>query len=316
MALLRPRGGFRPVTLAVLVSALTSCAVTRGEGDFADRDGAMAADHGPEGDATLGGGAATHLEDPDGWWLLFAQDRQCIYAVGDPLENIVRSTYVMRLRRERSDGTFLRQRVRMCAHELSPLHFGFVTVVGHEIPDAQPTHDVAGFLLGPAPGEVYVTGEVVDNWGVPGLPTDAPLPATADDPRVVDQDEDGLPGVTATVTTPDGTPICTVQLVERLRVTLEGAVVNARHIEGLLVSHIEQVVLSASTDLCASGELGDSLAETRFDMVRIDGKDGAPNLDADRDGEIDCVEVRAGQEETLSFYGLLRAQPDSESNCP
>jgi len=76
------------------------------------------------------------------------------------------------------------------------------------------------------------------------------------------------------------------------------------------------VILSASTELCGSGELADSLAETRFDMVRIDGKYGAPNLDTDRDGEVDCAEVRAGHEGALSFYGVLRDEPDSENNCP
>ncbi len=319
MALLttcRGPGSSRAALCMLLVSLSMGCTVTRGVGDFPARDGGFGQDAETRVDAGAAGEVEPTLDDPDGWWLVFAQDRQCIYGVGDPLENLVRSTYVVNIRREDAGAAFLRQRVRMCAHELSPLHFGFVTVVGSEIPDAQPTHDVAGFLLGREAGSAYVTDEVIDNWGLTGQAADARLPDDPDDPRVVDEDEDGLPGVSVTVTTPDGIPVCSVRLIERLRVALDGAVLDGRQIAGRLISHIDQVVLSADTDLCSNGDLAASLAETRFDMVRVDGKQGGPNLDADRDGEVDCVEIREGLESALSFYDVSRLEPDSAAHCP
>jgi hypothetical protein len=47
-------------------------------------------------------------------------------------------------------------------------------------------------------------GHGVWSWGVQGLPEGEPLPEAADDPRLWDQDGDGLPAVTVEVTTPKG----------------------------------------------------------------------------------------------------------------
>ena len=311
-----PAGLFGASCWAFVWMMSAGCTVQRDVGHFPDIDAALMDDVGVQIDVGTVVQADPTLEDPDGWWLVFVQDRQCIYGVGDPLENVVWSTYVFQLRRDRAGAAFIRQRVRMCLHELSPLQFGFLTVVGPEIPDAQPTHDVAGFLLASAPGSAYVTDEVIDNWGLEGLAADERLPDDDDDPRIVDQDGDGLPGVTVSVTTPEGFPLCSVRMIERIRVGLDGAVVDGRHVSGRLLAQIEQRILSTDADLCSGGDLTASLGQTRFDMVRVDGKQGGPNLDANRDGEVDCVEVRAGLESTLTFYGLSRLEPDSLTHCP
>lgn len=71
------------------------------------------------------------------------------------------------------------------------------------------------------------------------------LPASPDDPRVIDQDGDGKPGLTVQVSAL-GLVEGEVYVVQRVRTRLTGIVVSSDRIEGLVEWTTEQVTLAAS----------------------------------------------------------------------
>ncbi len=77
-------------------------------------------------------------------------------------------------------------------------------------------------------------------------PAHDPLPASPDDPRVMDQDGDGHPGVTVRIRVL-GIISGEVYAVQRLSKHLEGPVVSEDRFEGLIAWSNEQTVLGASS---------------------------------------------------------------------
>ncbi|MCA9539913.1 MAG: hypothetical protein KC620_13540 [Myxococcales bacterium] len=294
---------------------LAACSVERGAGPFPDRDG-WPSDAVATSDAGLIDGGVAPLTRPEGTWMLFTEDRKCLYAAGDPVENLIWSWYVVDVVRPDAGSALLRQSVRLCHQELSPLSFGFITLVPDIIPDNLDPVTVAAFLVGPDPGEAYVSDEMVSYWGVTGIGPDEPLPTSVDDPRVFDLEDDGHPGVTLPVTTTSGMELCQVYAVQRIRQRLRGVVVNNQRVDGTFSATTDKEVIDATTALCASGALINSQAESHFSMVRIDGLDGSPDLDDNRDGEVDCDEFRDAIVATMQAYGLARSAPESVENCP
>ena len=94
----------------------------------------------------------------------------------------------------------------------------------------------ATFAAGP-----YATlvGVVLDD------PLTDPIPTSADDPAVVDQDQDGFPGVTVHIVQ-DLLGEGDVYVAQRTITSLEGSVVSPSRVEGLLDAVSEQSILDAS----------------------------------------------------------------------
>jgi hypothetical protein len=92
------------------------------------------------------------------------------------------------------------------------------------------------------PWTTEVRGARLDNPDTDSLPT------TASDPRVVDQDGDGKPGLTVRVSAL-GIFRGDVYVVQRVRTRLAGAVVSPDRIEGLIEWTTEQVTLGATNAL-------------------------------------------------------------------
>ncbi len=98
------------------------------------------------------------------------------------------------------------------------------------------------------------------------------LPTRAGDPRVVDQDRDGRPGLTVHVSAL-GLVRGDVYVVQRIRSRLTGALVAPGRIEGLFECTTEQVVIGATSPLFLSDlpSRPDPVAEkSAFVFVRID----------------------------------------------
>lgn len=77
-------------------------------------------------------------------------------------------------------------------------------------------------------------------------PVNDPLPTSADDPRVFDQDGDGNPGLTVRVSIL-GIAAGEVYVVQRVRYRLSGMVVTPDRIEGLIEWKNDQVTLDATS---------------------------------------------------------------------
>jgi hypothetical protein len=103
-------------------------------------------------------------------------------------------------------------------------------------------------------------------------PETDPLPTSASDPRVFDQDHDGKPGITVHACAL-GTITGDVYIIERLRTRLEGQVVSPDRIEGRIEGTVEQVVLGATNALFLGGILSrpDPVsAHSFFVLERVD----------------------------------------------
>ncbi len=300
---------------ALLASAFAGCSVERADGLFPAQ---LAPDVAPP-DATVGpvedAGPPPRIGDPSGQWMLFVEDRNCLIGAGDPVESIIWTWYAIELIPSGEGRAALTLRSRVCRQELSPLAFGFLTVVPDVVPDTSPAVDTGGFLVGDEAGALFLADTIYDYWGVEGLSDTDDLPVVADDPRIVDQDEDGNPGITLPVTTANGAPICQVFVAQRVRVALEGRVVNGRTIVGDAASGTDKAILATSTELCASGDVVPNMAGNRFALVRIDGRDGAPDIDADDDGEISCAELRDELPGLMAAYAVEMSPPDSDTWC-
>jgi len=285
----------------------------RPDGRVADRDGGIL-DVTVDGFSPMDGEPLGDLENASGVWMLLMQDRICVLSgVGDPVDNVIWTRFLVQVE-ETGETPILRQKVRLCEQTLSPLPFDFVTVVPERLTRGLPELDVSGFLVNRELGGDYITEPFIDLWGAEGIGLDDPMPMSADDERVVDQDGDGEPGVSLTVTAADGSPICDVQVVQRTRIQFNGQVVSARRIEGDVDVLSAKTVLAASSPLCGGGEIASNRGRTFFKLVRVDGQYESPTADADGDGVIDCSDIRRNFSNIESVYGLELDVPDV-NNC-
>jgi hypothetical protein len=169
---------------------------------------------------------------------------------------VTRTSYVVQLVEIEQDGVTLTMRDSYC---LTFVDDG-TPLVTTEIPTAfmkalRPLHRVAtlseesgvtGFVQQPY---LEVRGAVLDN-----AETDA-LPGHPDDPRVVDQDGDGHPGMTVRVRIL-GIIEGETYVVQRVRYSLTGSVVAPDRIEGSIEWSDEQVVLGATNPLLMADTIG------------------------------------------------------------
>jgi hypothetical protein len=293
-----------------LVGGLLACEAERPASAFADRDAALAVDAGAgsEPDASRGDGVFR----ADGQWLLFIQDRYCLYAAGQSVDYLVWAWYLAELTPlgpgATGDELYVRQRLQMCGEEMSPVVGGLQTYVPAAIPASLPEQVVDAFALGRRPGDTWLSQELVELWGVGDLSVDTPLPESADDPAVVDQDGDGAPGVTITI----GNDFCDVHLVQRTRYRIRGALVSEHRVEGAVWSQVNQQVLGATLPFCASeNQLEPAPDGTRVVLQRIDGRNGGRDLDADGDGAVSCAEVLAAREDLVGAGTVVKDAPDT-----
>lgn len=296
------------VSLATL--ALSACEAQRLDVAVPDRDALVVADAGVQ---TLDAGATDGELHADGTWLLFIQDRYCLYAAGAVSDFMVWSWYLVNLSGEgpgaEMNQVYFQETVKLCAQDQSPVTAGLVTYIPAAVTAALPERHLQGFLLGNLPGGRFLSTELSENWGLSdAVGPEDPLPESADDPRVIDQDGDGKVGVTMVI----GNNFCTVQIAQRTRYRLSGEVVDSARIEGTLWSDVSKSVFGATLPLCAAENQLDSRPDgNRMVMMRVDGRNGGTNLDADGDGRIDCAEIMAAREHLLEAELVVKDAPNA-----
>jgi hypothetical protein len=139
----------------------------------------------------------------------------------------------------------------------------------------EPTVRTAYLTEGPSGEVLYTSPSVVDLRGVQlDNPFSDPLPTEPDDPRVIDQDNDGHPGMTVSV---EGMAIVTgdIYVVQRDISSMEGTALSTDRIEGLAAFDTDMVALDATKPLLMmindSNPYPDPVAENSyFIFQRID----------------------------------------------
>ncbi|MEZ4470170.1 MAG: hypothetical protein R3F60_05060 [bacterium] len=269
-----------------LALVLAGCEeLAAGTSHFPDQVGGDG-DAGARSEAGIGaadGGMASMV----GQWVLFVEGPQCMSAIGTQVENLVWNFYLVDVLEDADAGgtaRALRQRLRICRGELSPLVGGLRSTVPDPVADALAARDTSAYLLGSEEGDAYLGSEFVDYWGMDAIGADVPLPTAVDDPRVTDPDGDGEPGVTFVTTNGLGEPVCQVRVVQRTRVRVEGLRTAAGRVAGVAAVRVDQRVLDATSPLCrADTAIVPSPTPGHFVLLRVDGRGGA-TLDLDLTG--------------------------------
>ena len=213
---------------------------------------------------------AAEIPDLTGTWVLIQVYPQI--AVLPLAGEVLRSSTVVQFVDVTQDGETLTMRDRYCftlVDDGTPL-------VKTEIPEAfmaalVPTPRTAVLrateegIAFDAANYVEVRGAVLDD------PLTDPLPIDPVDPRVIDQDGDGQPGMTVRVTVL-GIVEGETYIVQRVQYRLTGWVIGPDRIEGRIEWTDEQVVLAATNALLEADTIGrpdpDPTAH-RFVMVRV-----------------------------------------------
>lgn len=312
----RSQGRSTAVGLGLALSLLAGCSVPEaGDGDFPSRDAsALDSDVFDQGQTGLGD-AGLSLDDPRGTWLLFAEDHKCLSAVGTSVENLIWTTYrveVLEASEVSGGGRTLRSRIELCAQDLSPFIGGLRTIVPPAIPAAVPERDWTLFVAGTEAGAAVVGAEVMELWGAAGITPEQSLPVDDTDPRLVDLDDDGRPGVSFSVGSDTGGSVCEVFVVQRTRFRLDGTVQNARSITGTFWSQVDKTILGSTAALCApENVMVQSPIANRFVMIRVDGQAGALHIDLDGDGTVSCAELVGARSVLEGAGGATRTPPDN-----
>jgi hypothetical protein len=173
------------------------------------------------------------------------------------------------------------------------------------IPQVHASFDLDDVALGASydpPKSVVVSGANLTD------PANDDLPTSADDPRVVDADNDGNPGVTIGAG-PEGDEY----LVSRTCPTsMTGTIVSSNEVNGTATATSESSILN--------GDGGGGLSPTmtafpaQWHMLRVDGNN--TNVDIrGRDGDnssVACPDIKAFEDEAMTN---LYPQPDTATAC-
>lgn len=132
-------------------------------------------------------------------------------------------------------------------HVTSIPESGITTEISDVIPQSIPTtiHPIYiweenGTLQWSRPEKTVLMGAMLDN------PANDVLPTSADDSRVWDQDQDGKPGITVSVS---GFISGDIYVVQRTINSYSGTITNDDNFEGLIHEHGEQNVLDATNPM-------------------------------------------------------------------
>lgn len=275
-------------------------------GDYpaVSHDAAITIDAGADGGSDDAGGTGTLT--PDGTWLFWYETATCVNAMGVAIESLTWGATVMWMEPVAggANGSLVKQRIRTCYYEQTPI-VGVATAIPMALIDTIPEVEFLAILDSPEVGSAYQSQVKVELWGAHLTdPRYEELPTAKDDPRVYDMDKDGVPGVTLVL----GGGECNMAVVERTIAQWKGVVQAPTRIGGGGYNHVAQNVLQASGGFCSSQfETWHMPDQSRFVIMRADGKYGSENLDTNQDGQLDCDEVRA--------YGTAPFGPRAVNNA-
>lgn len=285
-------------------SLLWGCQVGRGDSEIEDQyiadagfDALDDADAGWENDAGIGQGAGAGTMS--GAWLLLHERSTCLLGQ----EQLTHATYIIDIDQE---GSTLRETRRLCETNLSEVLGMRIRIPQKVIDNIDFIQQDQGLVSTLRVGGTYLSSTEVAQWGLAlEDPTTDSIPESADDPRVIDTDEDGNPAVTFQVGDD-----CERYQAQRQLLRYSGRFTAPNQIDGSSAGVTDIVVYGGSNNFCTiAPPVEPNDPASRFRMVRIDGKGGAVNADSNNDDAISCEEAIA-----LSPFVMQRRESDS-SNC-
>ncbi len=266
--------------MAAAVVWSAGCGLEVEESTFEDQEVVGEEPNGEEpGSDELGAGSGAGTMS--GTWMQIHVASNCVFGQ----EQVSSAIYVVDIE---TQGKALQEERKLCSLQMSPV-LGFEPIVSQEILDSIVTPVIdTGMTTKLVEGGTYVSSTEIGLWG---LDLDDPLrdslPTDPDDPRVIDGDGDGNPGVSMDL---DGSG-CARYMSQRQIVTYFGTFEAPNDIRGGSATSTENEVYGASGAVCELAppiEAND--AHSFFRMVRIDGLGGS--VDArNSDGEIGCPQV-------------------------
>lgn len=220
-----------------------------------------------------------------GTWVLATDWSTCVEIPDLPTE--LRTYKLVRVKMVQ-DNLRLTETREVCSVTNTAL-LGQVTVFPDPLIATFAVQTVTSTLFGSGVGAGYAAGWDQQILGAQfGDPLAEPMPTSAADPRVVDQEKDGNPGATLEVG-----KLCKAYVVSRALSALSGTVVGAGRIEGRGWHETSQAFLGGSSAFCSQAfPTPANQASSFFVMQRVD-KDGL-GWDSDGDGDVSCAEIRAG----------------------
>ncbi|MEZ4470874.1 MAG: hypothetical protein R3F60_08750 [bacterium] len=190
---------------------------------------------------------------------------------------------------ERIVGAFV-----LCGFDQSPL-VDKAGVCATELPDDVVVAALPGVQLSGqidlATGGISLTG-FEETWGLaPGasLPAEPTGAAEVEAAGLFDQDEDGDPGVTVRG---NGASPTVAWLAQRTTARIALRVAGPRALTGLTTSQRDETILGGPASRALRGRVREG-AQGEILLVRADGLDGSLHLDANGDGQVQCVELAA-----------------------
>jgi len=232
-----------------------------------------------------------------GTWLMLHEGSTCV--LGD--EQLTHAWYLIEIDQI---GRSLEERRRICRLDLSPV-LGLRVIIPETTRQAINFIDYdRGLVSDLRVGGSYTSSLELALWGVElEDPISDELPANADDPRVVDADDDGNPAVTFEI---DGSS-CLRFAGQRQAIRYSGTFETPNAIAGTSINVTDVKAYGSTEVLCGiAPPILSNDAHSRFRMVRVDGLGGTSDLDTNRDGAISCEEATPAFLEVMERRGADR----------
>lgn len=294
--------------------ALGACGPEESEGRFPDQILETDAGETAIDEIQLGTGSGTGTMD--GTWLLIHEQSNCVEALSFLDEALSVTFEIVEIEQ---NGNQLRETHNVCSLRLTKLLQLETTFPQAAAQSVNPiiVDDSYVSLVGRGGG--YASGVEYQPFGLDWPdPLTGDHPEDASDPRVVDGDGDGNPGITLEINGGADNNGCDMYITQSSVLRYHGTFTTPTLIEGNSVTFFEQEVMGASSTLCGvPRNLYPNDAFSRFLMARIDGQGGAPDFDFDEDGAITCEDIARVETEIWDYRekDCYRCGA-TEDNCP
>jgi hypothetical protein len=227
-----------------------------------------------------------------GVWAL-ATDWSSCAELGDRAE--VRARSLTRVAMTQKSNRLIEQR-EICRIESTPA-LGMTTVVPPAALAAVNPLLVESLALDDgAGGQAYASGVEVQLWGLQLQdPLGDAMPVSAQDPRIVDADLDGHPGVTYELG-----GICSMYISQRSLAVVTAVRGKDGAFTGGAVRTNEQLIVGATQGICQAPHVVHSNDKhNHVRLVRVDAQGLA--LDDDGNGTVTCAEIIANQAKIITW---------------